>query len=172
MQVLTLTPPPEEVSDLLVRMTRLEWPTTDDERLDFFAALGLRDTGPGESTANEPDSAWHSLGTSWPSVHGVDTVFREEFLGLSLFCYDEQGDDGPLARSGFAGLREHLSVALGPPVEEWGTPREPACFWQPGPLTIEMYCFQRHSSGVMVGPSHTARSAANDAAHEQTPQQE
>lgn len=62
MQVLTLTPPPEEVSDLLVRMTRLEWPTTDDERLDFFAALGLRDTGPGESTANEPDSAWHSLG--------------------------------------------------------------------------------------------------------------
>lgn len=160
------------MSDLLVRMTRFEWPTIDDERLDFLASLGLRDTGAGESKADEPDSTWHSLGTPWPSVHGIDTVYREEFLGFSLFRYEEHGSDGALARAGFAGLRKLLSDALGPPVQEWGTLHEPACFWRPGPLTIEMYCFQRHSSGVMVGPSHTERSAANDAAHDQAPPQE
>lgn len=169
-QVPTLTPPPDEVADLLIRMTRLEWPTSEEERLGFFAALGLRD---GEVVENRMlETVSRSLSTPWSSVSGVGHMFREEFLGLSLFCYDERGDDGPLAREGFAGLHEHLSAALGRPIEEWGPAREPACLWQPGPLTIDMYCFQRLSSSVMVGPSHTERSAANDAAHEQAARRE
>ena len=37
-----------------------------------------------------------------------------------------------------------------------------------GLLMLEMYCFQRLTSGVMVGPSHAERTAANDQAHDQT----
>lgn len=162
--MLTLTPSPEELADLLLRMTRLEWPTTENERLDYFSLLGLSDTGSAEGRKDEPGVIWRQFDTALTGVGGLGTMCREEFLGLSLFCYEEEGDDGQLARRGFADLRAHLSAALGAPVEEWGTPAAPCCLWQPGPLTLDMYCFQRGRSGVMVGPSHAERSAANDAA--------
>jgi hypothetical protein len=104
--------------------------------------------------------------TALPEVDGTGTMFRDEFLGLSLFCYDEPIDNGPAARAGYAALRGELSRSLGAPSEEWGSPTEPACLWTIGPLWIEMYCFQRLSSGVMVGPTHAQRSATNDEAQE------
>lgn len=165
-----LCPDPVDLADLLIRATRLGWPTTEDERQRYFAALGLRDLGPAETRDGDPETVWHRFATSLPGeVEGSAITFRGEFLGLHVFAYHEPGDDGPAAREGFAMLREYLSEALGAPAEEWGTPNEPACVWLPGPLTVGMYCFQRGSSGIMVGPSHAERSAANDAAHEPVP---
>ena len=37
-----------------------------------------------------------------------------------------------------------------------------------GPLMLAMYCFQRLTSGIMVGPHHAERTAANDDAHHQS----
>jgi hypothetical protein len=167
MTVIQLIPPPVQVADVLIEMTRLDWPTTETERNHYFDILKLHDldTVPHRDDS-PPDTTMIRFDTALPEVDGTSTMFHDEFLGLSLFCYNEPIDDGPAARAGYAALREELSRSLGAPAEEWGTPTEPACLWKIGSLWIEMYCFQRLSSGVMVGPSHVQRSAANNAAHE------
>ncbi len=159
-----LSPSPQQLASLLLRTAQLPWPTTEAERLAYFAALGWHDTQ-GEVTDDGSDSAFRRFTTSLPEVDGDSSAFREDHLGFSLSCYSERGEDRPAARAGFAAVREQLSSALGDPVEEWGSLHQPACLWQPGILSLEMYCFQRGSSSVMVGLSHTERSAANDAAH-------
>ena len=162
-----LTPPPADVADLMIQMTRLDWPTTEADRLRYFDTLGLHDEETLPPRDDEPDSTRIRFATSLPGVGGTCAMFGAEFLGLSLFCYHEPPvEHSPEARAGYAALRDQLNHYLGRPVEEWGTPTEPACLWRSGPLSIEMYCFQRLRSGVMVGPSHTERSAANDAAHD------
>ena len=164
-----LTPSTEDVTDLLICMIQLEWPTTESDRLRYFDALGLRDQEVLPPRDDDPDSVWTRFTTSLPGqVDGNCSMFRGEFLGLSIFPYSESIENGPQARAGYAGLRHHLSAALGDPIEEWGPTSEPACLWRTGLLMLEMYCFQRLTSGVMVGPSHAERTAANDQAHDQT----
>lgn len=160
-----LNPPPKQIVDLLVEMTRLDWPTTEVERQNYFDRLHLRDLDTVPHRDDSPDTTMTRLDSALPDVDGTSTMFRGEFLGLSLFCYNEPIDNGPAAQAGYAALRDELSRSLGEPTEEWGTPTEPACLWQIGPLWIDMYCFQRLPSGIMVGPTHAQRSAANDAAH-------
>ncbi len=157
------TPPPDpvELADLLVRATRLQWPTTEDERRNFFTALGLRDLGAPETPEADPRTVWRRFTTALPGeADGSAVTSHGEFLALHVVAYNQQGDDGTAAREGFGVLRKHLGGAFGPPAEEWGTPQEPACVWLLARLTLEMYCFQRGSSGVTVGLSHTQRSAA------------
>jgi len=161
----SLVPPAEVVADLLVRMCREPWPTTEQDRWDYFAVLGLYDQEHLPVRDDDPDGTSLRFATSLPGVDGICSAFRGEFLGLSLFCWAEQGNNGPRARAGYPALRDQLNQSFGTPAEEWGPTAEPACCWVVGPLTIEMYCFQRHHSSVMVGPSHTTRSAANDAAY-------
>jgi hypothetical protein len=167
--MIELTPSTEAVADLLIRMTQLEWPTTESDRLRYFDILGLRDQEVLPPSDDDPESLWIRFTTSLPGqVDGNCSMFRGEFLGLSLFPYTEPVENGPQARAGYVGLRNHLSTAIGDPVEEWGSASEPACLWKSGLLMLEMYCFQRLASGVMVGPSHTERTAANDEAHIQS----
>jgi hypothetical protein len=147
-------------------MARLDWPTGERDRRRYFDLLGLHDLDTLGQRHDEPGTPMIRFATSLPNVDGTCTMFRDEFLGLSLFCYNEPLDNGPEARAGYAGLRGQLNRYLGPPIEEWGTPTQRACLWRSGLLSIDMYCFQRHQSGVMVGPSHAERSAANDAAHD------
>jgi hypothetical protein len=169
--MIELTPATEDVVDLLTRMIHLEWPTTERDRLRYFNSLGLHDLDLLPRREDDPDSLSRRFSTPLPGeVDGICTMFRGEFLGLSLFCYN-----GPQARAGYAGLKSHLSRTFGTPIEEWGSPSELACLWRSGPLMLDMYCFQRLSSGIMIGPSHVERSAANDDAQEQAapqPQQQ
>ncbi len=144
-------------------MTQLEWPATEAERLAWFAGLGLRDGEPLPPRADDQGCASLRFSTEWSEVDGNASTMADGLLGMSLFCYNERGHDGAAARAGFAALRDHLSRSFGPPVEEWGPASEPACLWRPSPLMFEMYCFQRHSSGVMVGPSHAERTATYEA---------
>ena len=165
-----LEPTAEAVADLLVRMCREPWPTTEQDRRDYFATLGLTDQELLPVRDDDADSTWRRFTTALPEqVGGNCSTFRGEFLGLSLFCWPDQVDNGAQARTGYATLQELLNQEFGASVEEWGTDNEPACLWTVGPLTLEMYCFQRLHSSVMVGPSHTTRSAANDAAHQDHP---
>lgn len=157
-----LVPPPAEMGDLLVRMTRREWPTTEAERFAWFAALGLYDGEPVPPGEDDQGSTSFRFGTPWPEVDGSGTTVTDGFSGLSLFCYNERVADGAAARAGLAALQAHLTDSFGPPVEEWGSTSEPACLWQPGPLMLELYCFQRHDSGVMVGLSPADRTTAYD----------
>jgi hypothetical protein len=160
-------PPTADVANLLIRMTELEWPTTEGDRLRFFHRLGLHDIDGSRSDDSDLGIEYRQFHTAMPSaVHGTANMFRGEFLGLSLFLYDEPVENGLMAREGYRVLREQLSQRLGPPVEEWGVVNEPACLWRPGLLLLDMYCFQRRPSGIMVGPSHAERSAALDAAAE------
>lgn len=159
------TPAPEAVADLVLQMIQRDWPTTEEERRRSFGVLGLEDRDP-VPPGDEHESEMRRFATSLPGVDGISTMFRDEFLGLSVFCYDEPLDDGPAARAGLTGLRNELDRRLGSPLEEWGPPNEPACLWEPGPLLVELYCFQRLRSGLMVGVSHAARSAAHDAAQD------
>lgn len=151
-------------------MVTLPWPTSEQERLRYFDELGLQDADESpQGTVNErlPEMVDHSFTVPFlKGVDGVCNLFRGEVLGLSLFCYNRPVDDDPQTREALAQLQTRLSATLGPPVEEWGSRTEPACLWRTGPLHLDMYCFQRGSSGIMVGPSHSARSAASDAAAE------
>lgn len=168
--MIQLEPTAEAVADLLARMCREPWPTTEQDRRDYFATLGLTDQALLPVRGDDADSVWRRFTSALPEqVGGNCSTFRGEFLGLSLFCWPEQVDNGAQARAGYASLQELLNQEFGAPVEEWGTDSEPACLWTVGPLTLEMYCFQRLHSSVMVGPSHTIRSAANDAAHQDHP---
>jgi hypothetical protein len=164
--VTELTPSPADVADLLIQMTRLDWPTNEADRRRYFDILGLHDLDTLPQRDDEADSTMIRFATALPGVDGICTTFRDEFLGLSLFCYNQPLEDGPEARAGYAGLRGEPNRYLGQPIEEWGTSTEPACLWPSGPLSIDMYCFQRLRSGVMVGLFHAERSAANDAAHD------
>ena len=165
-----LVPAPAVLAELLTRMVTLPWPTSEQERLRYFDKLGLQDADESpEGTVNErlPEVVDHRFTVpSLPGVDGVGNVFRGELLGLSLFCYNRPVDDDPQAREAFVRLQTGVSATLGAPVKEWGSSAEPACLWRTGPLHLDMYCFQRGSSGIMVGPSHSARSAASDAAAE------
>jgi hypothetical protein len=161
--MIELRPSTEAVADLLIRMIQLEWPTSESDRLRYFNTLGLRDQEVLPPSADDPDSVWLRFTTSLPGqVDGNCSMLRGEFLGLNLFPYTEPVDNSPQARAGYAGLRQHLSVALGNPVEEWASGSEPACVWRTSLLLLEMYCFQRLASGVMVGPNHAERTAANN----------
>ena len=158
-----LTPSAPAVADLLVRMTELPWPRTEEERLAFFAALGLQDVGaPADDADGLGAQQRRFVSDLSDALQGSGTTFRGEFLGVTLFAYDEPVEHGELARAGYAAVREQVSRRLGLPVEEWGTATEPACLWRPGPLMLSMYCFQRLRSGIMVGPDHAGRSDAYD----------
>lgn len=160
-----LQPSASDLADLLVTMTELVWPTTEQERLLFFSSLGLQDSEGSRTDDQVPDTQWRRFTADLSTaVSGTATMFRGEFLGLSLFAYDQPIEAGELARRGYAAVRDRVSQALGPPVEEWGTSTEPACMWRPGELQLDMYCFQRLQSGIMIGPDHAARSAAFDEA--------
>jgi hypothetical protein len=162
-----LNPDPADVADLVIKMSQEPWPTTETDRQRYFNALGLHDLALVPQRKDDPHIVWRRFTTSLPgNVEGNCVMFGGEFLGLSLFCYTEPVDNGPQSQAGFASLKRGLSRAFGSPVEEWGSPSAPACLWRPGPLLLDMYCFQRRSSGIMLGPSHAERSAANDAAHE------
>ncbi|GAB2572837.1 hypothetical protein [Microlunatus antarcticus] len=156
-----LEPTAADLADLVVRMTELAWPTTEDERLVLFDQLGLHDVESPRPDENVPgaERRWFASDLS-SGLGGTATMFRGEFLGLGLFAYDEPVEDGERARVGYAAVRELVSRRLGPPVEEWGSAAEPACLWHPGPLMIDLYCFQRQRSGIMIGPDHADRSAA------------
>lgn len=160
-----LEPSASDLATLIVRMTELEWPASEAERLVFFAGLGLHDVEsprPDDNVAGA-ERRWFSSDLS-TAVSGTATMFEGEFLGLALFAYNEPVENGELARAGYAAVREQVSGRLGPPVEEWGSATEPACLWHPGPLMLDMYCFQRLQSGIMIGPDHADRSAAYDEA--------
>ncbi|WP_204911623.1 hypothetical protein [Microlunatus spumicola] len=146
-------------------MTELAWPTTEEERLVFFDELGLHDVESPRSDDSVPgaERRWFASDLA-EGLGGTATTFRGEFLGLTLFAYDEPVENGERARAGYAAVRDYVSRRLGPPLEEWGTATEPACLWHPGPLMIDLYCFQRQQSGIMIGPDHADRSAAYDEA--------
>jgi hypothetical protein len=158
-----LSPPVESLVRLLLDMIKRTWPTTEDDRHRFYERLGLRQVDSSAVDRQEDDrTVSHWFETSLVGVEGIDTMFGGEFLGLSLFAYNEPGDDGVESRTAYPLLKDAISLRLGSPAEEWGTAREPACYWTAGELQLEMYCFQRLASGVMLGPSHAERSAAND----------
>ena len=132
------------------------------------ARVGQR--SPQHEDVAAPDSVMIRFTTSLPRVDGTCTMFRYQFLGLCLYCYDE-----PLENGRAEGPRRLRGTArpTHPPSRfahrRVGTQTEPACLWEPGPLLQDMYCFQRLRSGVMVGPSHAERTAAHNAAPRCTP---
>lgn len=157
-----LSPDPIELTDLLLRATRLPWPDSEDQRLGFFSALGFRDCSTVETAKDDPPSNWRRFSTALiGEADGSAVTSRGRLLALQIAAYNERDQDGAAAREGFYVLRQHLSSALGPPIEEWGTAQEPACAWHPAPMTVEMYCFQRGSSGVLIGLSRTGSSQAS-----------
>jgi hypothetical protein len=149
-----LDPDPSAVADLVVRVTRLPWPsgTTDHDR--YFAELGLVGAGPAEAPRNDRDTQWRRLTTPLSGVVDASiSLFRGELLGIHITCYNQRQDNGPQAQEGFAAVKQLLTDAFGPPTEEWGSLREPACLWQLSAVSVDTYCFQRDPSGTMVGTS-------------------
>ncbi len=154
-----LTPPAEDAAALLARMCEEPWPTTEAERLPYFDHLGLRDASELEAIRDHADSSSRPFTTSLAGeVGGTCSIYCDQLIGLALFCYSEPIANGARAREGFAGIRDHLSRVLGATVEEWGPANEPACLWRSGPLHLDMYCFQRGTSSVMVGAGPTRES--------------
>jgi hypothetical protein len=70
------------------------------------------------------------------------SLFRGELLGIHITCYNQRQDNAAQAQEGFAAAKQLLTDAFGPPTEEWGSLREPACLWQLGAVSVDMYCFQ------------------------------
>lgn len=162
-----LLPPAEDLADLVVRMCQQPWPTTEVDRRRYFSALQLSDGDivDDESHPQNAQTRWRDFTTALPgNVGGNCSTFRDQFLGLHLFAYSQREPNGQPAREGYAALRHFLSQVLGDPLEVWGQADQPACLWRTEILTLDMYCFQQPDSGVMIGASHTQRSAANDAA--------
>jgi hypothetical protein len=124
-----LDPPPADLAGLLVRMTELPWPTSEEERLTFFDALGLHDIEsprPDENTVGAERRLFVSELSG--ALSGTATMFHGEFLGLAFFASNEQVENGALARAGYAALREHLGRTPGPRSRSGAPPANPpAC---------------------------------------------
>ena len=147
-----LKPGAKDVARLLIDMGRRPWPATDADRRRYFDQLGLHDAESIPLHDESPDTrSWRVTTSLSGDLWGIATAHGRQFSGVNFFCYSEPGDDGPQARAGFANLGRHLSRALGKPAERWGPEREPACLWHVGSLQLDMYCFQRDASGLMVG---------------------
>jgi len=75
-------------------------PTPESDRRDFHERLALtqmRRTA--DDHRDDAHSVPHDFRTSLPGDAGIDTMFRDEFLGLSLFAYNEPGGDGAQSRA-------------------------------------------------------------------------
>jgi hypothetical protein len=125
----------------------------------------------GVTVPDDPNIVWRRLTTSLPGMWKATASYCAASSSV-LACSATPSrlttahNPGPASPASNA-----ASAAPSDPVEKWGSPSEPACLWRSGPLLLDMYCFQRRSSGIMIGPSHAERSADNDAAYElATPQ--
>lgn len=161
----TLTPNVENVAGLVLDMMDGTWPTSDDDRQVFYSSHGLTQvaSSAGEALRREHGrTLMHQFETSLPGVYGIDTMFRDEFLGLSFVRLRR-------VRRRWSRIAGGVSVTQGSSLgSAWCACRGVGHGSRAGlllavrPLQTEMYCFQRLPSGVMVGPSHVARSAAYD----------
>lgn len=162
-----LVPPPQDIADLVSRMTAAPWPTTEDDWRSSFTRLGLRDDDVRQHVnpdAGEFDTTNHWFRADLPGdVTGSSTMFRSELVGLGLFAYDDRTERAGSAVAGYVQLAEQFTRLFSRPVEEWGTAHEPAGLWRAEPLQLEMYCHQRPPSGVQLGLSHIARTAVFEA---------
>jgi hypothetical protein len=91
-----LVPDPSAVADLVVRMTRLPWPSGAADRDRYFAELGLVNAGPAGAPRNDPDTQWRRLTTPLSGVVDASiSLFRGELLGIHLTCYNQRQDNSP-----------------------------------------------------------------------------
>lgn len=162
-----LHPEPTDVASLVLALVSQPWPSNPEELSSYTNGFHLA-----ALSARSPTGDQSSLRSHWYTTFLGDQVkcqvstFRDELLGVHFTVYEERGDCGVDARRGFAALSELLTAALGVPNEQWGTEDQPASLWRVGELYIEMYCFQKDPSGVLVGPSHAARNALHDSYHD------
>lgn len=162
---MVLEPAVSDLADLVTSMFVNDWPRTEDERRQWFHDLGLTETGSASAHVQmKPEYHLNGMSTSLSGfVTGVCSMFRNEFLGLSLFAYSSNLPDGVSALTALPELAAKFDAALGPRAEQWGTSSEPALLWRQGALHLEMYCIQQPHSQIMLSLGHTARSEALEA---------
>jgi hypothetical protein len=94
-----LVPDPTAVANLVVRMTRLPWPSGAADRDRYFAELGLVDGGLPERRGTIPIPSGRC---SRPPLSGVVdasvSLFRCELLGIHITCFNQRQDNGPPRR--------------------------------------------------------------------------
>lgn len=155
-----MVPAVTDLADMVLRIAGQAWPATEIERVAMFDRLGLRLVDEPPTPSADPRLTFQPVQTPLPAVTGSLSEVDGKFLGLDFFAYAQHQDDGPWARQASPELKRLVSAGLGDPAEEWGSAREPACSWLTGALRVEMYCFQRLTSVVMLGIDHVARSEA------------
>lgn len=146
------------------------WPTTEAERRDWFAALGLP---PGEGRVIEVQSDSASVmcqgaaAAGWPPIgwHSHDG----RFVGVHWFLWAGEDEDATLQAA--EELRDALS-ARWPVVEELADPVQGfTALWRSAPLVVDLYYHAprdhgagRSSAGVVqLHVNHAERADALEA---------
>lgn len=153
-----MTPTPEDVAGRVVAAVRATWPETDGEEAALLDRLLVYDVGDGDEREPGYRMAWFRT-RGWAETPGTLSTWRGRVLGLGWFLYGEPGSNDSRAAEGFVAIRRLLSKALGDPADEWGSPEEPAVYWQRDGKSVEMHCYEKGSSVMQIDVGHQARSA-------------
>lgn len=133
------TADPSALADLVHRLVSSAWPTTEEERVDWFEANGL-----------DPQGRWADLGDALtPGARsymgevppdGIDRIgwrfFNDEFVGIFVFVGAGSRDEeiGELG----AGIRAAFD-SLWPGVPHHTSPGGDWSRWRIGPAMLQMY---------------------------------
>ena len=170
---LRLSPHPSDVGALVESLVASEWPTSEQQRLDWFVRHELdvedwrrewAENGSAGLVGKGPDR-WGSPSFGWHT-------FKGQFVGVSWFLWHGGTPEavGAAARQ----LRDLLTGFAGAPVDELTTDAHRfAAFWEVNGRTIDMYL---HGGPVLDGAlvedpvvqlhvDHTARAHLADEAH-------
>ncbi|ALD64575.1 hypothetical protein AFL94_12325 [Arthrobacter sp. LS16] len=150
-QGMPYSPAPVEVVAFIGRILGHEWPHSEAERVRVFEALGMH------SPQRPAEDAEENIGGIWvlkvPLGADVDarwSSFRGSLVLITLFLYPQPSEQHPQVREKFAELRTELSTYFSPPTETWGTEAMPAARWTIGTCGVELYCFNKPNSVLML----------------------
>lgn len=171
------SPTPRQVVDLVMSLARSPWPTTDDERVAWFRRYGLPDTGELRLPADPSGRSYDGpAAATWPAHRFGWHTFRDEFVGVSWFLWDDRPRDD--VRSRACELTGLLDERFGPAADEVpevpGTHLGFTALWNGFGRTVDMYFhtgLHRRSDGwvldgaavVQLHIDDTLRAHAKDA---------
>ena len=161
----SLAPDPAQAVQLVLAVTRGDWPATDEAVRNLFAALGVRpvdthsDAGADHRATDDPADV-----ETWPSpidIRRLDVPFGGEvyaswsthsgdFLGIDLQLYNAPRPNEPGSRLGYDRILALLSQDLGTPTNAWDDEEVPPRLWEVGRWRVVLHLFILRDSGVML----------------------
>ena len=145
------SPTPVEVVDYIARIIDHAWPLDEAARLRMFEVLGMQTVQRLADVAEENIGDIAVLKVPLGSeVEASWSSFQGSLVLISLFLYPQPSEHHPQVLEKFGELQTGLSTYFSPPAETWGTAAMPAARWKIRGCGVDLYCFNKPNSVLML----------------------